>query len=116
MNGYNVYRSTTSGGTYTRLNGTLLSNSNYTDNSVTNGTTYYYVVTAVDTSSNESDNSGEVSAKPQILTDVNILGSWVTGTAHAKESGTNRALIFIVHAEYNTSGVSLTSVTYGGQR
>ena len=64
INGYNIYRSTTSGGTYTRLNGTLLSSSNYTDNSASNGTTYYYVVTAVDKSSNESANSGEVSATP----------------------------------------------------
>ena len=62
--GYYVYRSTTSGGTYTRLNSTLLTSSNYTDNTVTNGTTYYYVVTAADNSSNESDNSNEVSAAP----------------------------------------------------
>ena len=117
MNGYNVYRSTTSGGTYTRLNSTILTSSNYTDNSVTNGTTYYYVVTAVDTSSNESDNSSEVSATPQLITDVNILGSWTAGTTHAKETGTNRALVLTVHAEGSTSGSvpALTSATYGGQ-
>ncbi len=114
INGYNIYRSTTSGGTYTRLNGTLLSSSNYTDNSVTNGTTYYYVVTAVDTSSNESANSGEVSAKPQIATDVNLLGSWASDLTHTKESGSNRTLVFIAHAEH-TAAVSVTSVTYGGQ-
>jgi hypothetical protein len=62
--GYNVYRSTTSGGSYIKVNGPLVNASDYTDNSVTNGTTYYYVVTAVDTHSNESDNSGEVSATP----------------------------------------------------
>jgi fibronectin type 3 domain-containing protein len=42
----------------------LLLSSDYTDNSVTNGTTYYYVVTAVDTSSNESGHSNEASATP----------------------------------------------------
>ena len=114
VNGYNVYRSTISGGTYTKLNETLLSGSNYTDNSVTNGTTYYYVVTAVDTSSNESANSGEVSAKPQIFTDVNLLGSWVSGLSHAKETGSGRALVFIAHVEH-TAATSLTAVTYGGQ-
>jgi len=114
INGYNVYRSTTSGGTYTRLNGTLLSISNYTDNSVSNGTTYYYVVTAVDTSSNESTNSGEASATPSIHTDIGVLGSWATGTSHTKENGSNRALIFVAHAEH-TAATSLTSVTYGGQ-
>jgi fibronectin type 3 domain-containing protein len=114
INGYNIYRSTTSGGTYIKLNGTLLSSSNYTDNSVSNGTTYYYVVTAIDTSSNESVNSGEVSAIPHISTNVSILGSWATGTSHTKENGTNRALIFVANAE-NTAATSLTSVTYGDQ-
>jgi fibronectin type 3 domain-containing protein len=114
INGYNVYRSTTSGGTYTRLNATLLTSSNYTDNSVSNGTTYYYVVTAVDTSSNESANSSEISAKPQIATDVNLLGSWASGLTHAKESGSKRTLVFIAHAEH-TATTSLTAVTYGGQ-
>jgi type II secretory pathway pseudopilin PulG len=48
---------------------------------------------------------------------VNILGSWTQGTTHTKESGTNRALVFTVHAEGNNSGSvpSLTSVTYGGR-
>ncbi|MGB8225261.1 MAG: right-handed parallel beta-helix repeat-containing protein [Sedimentisphaerales bacterium] len=64
LDGYNIYRSTTSGSGYSQLNGSLLSSSDYTDNSVTNGTTYYYVVTAVDTSSNESAYSSQVSATP----------------------------------------------------
>jgi len=38
--------------------------SNYVDSTVINGTTYYYVVTAVDTGSNESVSSNEVSATP----------------------------------------------------
>jgi fibronectin type 3 domain-containing protein len=113
INGYNVWRSTTSGGPYTKQNGTLLINSAYTDNSVTNGTGYYYVVTAVDTSLNESLNSGQVSARPQPSPIVGILGSWVTGTTHAKETGGyNRALVFVAHAK--TSGVTLNTVTYGG--
>jgi len=49
-------------------------------------------------------------------TDVEILGSWGTGTSHTKESGTNpsRALIFIAHAE-EEANINLESVTYGGQ-
>jgi type II secretory pathway pseudopilin PulG/regulation of enolase protein 1 (concanavalin A-like superfamily) len=47
---------------------------------------------------------------------VNILGSWETGTTHAKESGTNRALIFTAHAEHNNAACpTITSVTYGGR-
>ncbi len=62
--GYNIYRSTTSGSGYGKLNGSLLTDSNYTDNAVANNTTYYYVVTAVDTNSNGSGYSSEVSAYP----------------------------------------------------
>jgi hypothetical protein len=62
--GYNIYRSTTPGSGYSKLNSSLLSSSNYTDNSVTNETAYYYVVTAVDTSSNESGHSSEKAVMP----------------------------------------------------
>jgi rhamnogalacturonan endolyase len=72
LDGYNMYRSTASGSGYSRLNGSLLSSSNYTDNSVTNGTTYYYVVTAVDKSSNESNYSSEVSATPSEISSITI--------------------------------------------
>jgi fibronectin type 3 domain-containing protein len=64
LDGYNIYRSTTSGGGYSKLNGLLLSETFYDDNSVTNETTYYYVVTAVDIYTNESGYSTEVSATP----------------------------------------------------
>jgi len=115
FDGYNVYRSTTLGSGYVQLNGSLLTSSGYVDNSVTNGITYYYVVTAVDTSSNESIYSNEVSALPQLYTDVEILGSWVSGLGHPKEAGTKRALIFIAHEESANGNPYLSSVTYGGQ-
>jgi len=78
VNGYNVYRSTTSGSSYSKLNSLFLSSSNYTDNSVTNGTTYYYVVTAVDISSNESNYSSEVSATPSEISSI-IIQEETTG-------------------------------------
>ncbi|MEN8006038.1 MAG: PKD domain-containing protein [Candidatus Krumholzibacteriota bacterium] len=65
LDGYTVYRSTSSGGPYTALNGSLLTASTYDDNTVTNGTTYYYVVTASDLTGNESADSGEVNATPE---------------------------------------------------
>ncbi len=64
LGGYNVYRSTTSGGPHLKLNVSLIATSSYADNTASNGTTYYYVVTAVDTSSNESGNSNQASATP----------------------------------------------------
>lgn len=60
--GYHVYRSTVSGGGYTRVTSSLVNVAAYDDYAVTAGTPYFYVVTAVDTSANESIYSEEVSA------------------------------------------------------
>src|SRR5882757_1456610 len=60
--GYHVKRATTSGGPYTQL--AAPSSTGYTDSSVTNGTTYYYVVSAL-TAAGESANSTQVSATPK---------------------------------------------------
>jgi hypothetical protein len=60
--GYNVYRSTVSSGPFTRINSSLVTGLSYTDSTVQNTTTYYYVTTAVDSGGNESAFSNEVSA------------------------------------------------------
>ena len=52
--GHNLYRGTTSGGPYTKLNLSLIGATNYTDTTVQAGQTYYYVVTAVNNSNLES--------------------------------------------------------------
>ena len=62
--GYNVYRSTTMGGPYSKVNGPLVSVSTYTDTGLSNGTTYYYMVRAENTVPLESGNSNEVSETP----------------------------------------------------
>ena len=59
---YAVKRSTTSGSGYTTL-ASALTGTSYTDASVSNGTTYYYVVTASN-AGGESANSAQVSATP----------------------------------------------------
>jgi hypothetical protein len=60
--GYNVYRSTTSGGPYSQLNSSLVTSTSYSDGSVAAGQTYYYVTTAVDTSNNQSAYSNQAQA------------------------------------------------------
>jgi hypothetical protein len=57
--GYNVYRSTVSGGPYTQINGALDGTTSYTDSTVASGTTYYYTVTAVGTNGAESAYSNQ---------------------------------------------------------
>jgi len=48
------------------------------------------------------------------VTQVEIVGSWTSGLTHAEEAGSNRALIFFIHAEHNAV-IDINSVTYGGQ-
>jgi len=63
LTGYNIYRSTTSGSGYIKINSSIIIKTaapQYVDS--INGTVdanYYYVVTAVDTSGNESAYSNE---------------------------------------------------------
>ncbi|MGO9439673.1 MAG: fibronectin type III domain-containing protein, partial [Terriglobales bacterium] len=67
---YNVKRSTTNGSGYTTVNSPT--GTSYTDTGLTNGTAYYYVVSAVSGSS-ESANSSQVSATPLgSITNVNL--------------------------------------------
>lgn len=64
ISSYNVYRSATTGTGYAKINSSAVTSASYTDSTVTNGTKYFYVVTAVDSQSNESANSSEVNAAP----------------------------------------------------
>jgi hypothetical protein len=62
VSGYNVYRSTVSGGSYTKINSSLDTGTTYTDNNVTSGSKYYYVVRSVSSTGAESGNSAQTSA------------------------------------------------------
>ncbi|HET6384205.1 MAG TPA: fibronectin type III domain-containing protein, partial [Armatimonadota bacterium] len=79
---YNVKRSTTNGGPYTTAGSATTTS--YTDSGLTNGTTYYYVVSAVN-AGGESANSTQIGAAPQssskgagkfMGTDTTTQGSW----------------------------------------
>jgi hypothetical protein len=61
--GYNLYRGTISGGPYTKINSSIDATTTFTDAGIVQaGKTYYWVVTAVNSSNVESVLSGEVSA------------------------------------------------------
>jgi hypothetical protein len=60
--GYNVYRGTTTGGPYNKINSSLESSTAFGDANVAAGKTYFYVVTAVDGGGTESGFSNQVKA------------------------------------------------------
>jgi beta-lactamase superfamily II metal-dependent hydrolase len=69
--GYNVKRSTSSGGPYSTI-APNIAPTNYTDATVANGTTYYYVVTALN-GADESGPSNQASALPSAPPPVGSL-------------------------------------------
>jgi carboxypeptidase T len=89
--GYRVHRGTTSGGPYTTLPGNVLTTS-FTDAGLTNGTTYYYVVTATN-GVGEGPNSNEASAIPVAaptvvtFTSVAAQDGWVLESNETSNAG-----------------------------
>ncbi len=83
---YTVKRATTSGGPYTVRQSGLTSLS-YTDTGLTPGTTYYYVVTAVN-SGGESASSGQLTAAPATTPAVPAGVAAVTGFLYPRVSWT----------------------------
>ena len=66
VSGYHIYRGTEASGPWSRLNGTALVDTVYSDGDLTAGAAYYYVVTALDTDGDESVHSESASV---VLTD-----------------------------------------------
>jgi fibronectin type 3 domain-containing protein len=67
---YNIYRSTVSGGPYTLIAtvpGSAMTRLGFLDKTVTNNTTYYYVVRDANLNGDEYCQSNEVKAKPVSL-------------------------------------------------
>jgi hypothetical protein len=106
--GFNVYRSTTSGGPYS-LVASLISASAYDDTDVSNGTTYYYVVSAVDNSGFESK-TGEISATPDSIGNPGEYFASSESTVSGSASGTYRATYYS-----DDSYEAITETESGGQ-
>jgi hypothetical protein len=110
---YNVKRATTNGGPYTTV--ISVTATNYTDTGLTNGTTYYYVVSA-NNLAGEGTNSTQVSVTPQITptglfaaavssSQINLIWNTVaTATSYyVKRSTTNGGPYSIVASDVLTT-------------
>jgi hypothetical protein len=82
--GYNVQRSTTTGGPYTVI-GTA-AGASYTDTTATNGTTYYYVISAT-LGAGQSGNSNQASATP--AAPVSAYSAWAANPTQSLTAGDN---------------------------
>ena len=113
LNGYNVYRSETSGGPYAQLNGTPLPSPAYTDSNVVAGTTYFYVVTAEDTSANESVFSAESSAVPTGSGGGGGSTAWINEFHYDNKGGDKNEFVEIA-ASASTDLTGWQIVAYNG--
>ena len=64
ITGFNVYRSTVAGSIGSKITTTAASTTSYTDTGLTNGTTYYYEVTAANASGESAPSTPQQSAVP----------------------------------------------------
>jgi hypothetical protein len=104
--GYNVYRGVT------KVNGSLVGTSSYTDTGLTNGTEYCYTVTAVDTSNNESAHSSQACATPTASSSGTMHVGDLDGTASLKgKSGKWEATVTVTIHDAGHNGVPNASVT-----
>ena len=95
--GYNVYRSTTSGSGYVKINGsTPVTGTSFVDQNTTPGTTYYYVVTSVNSAGQESVYSSEASATEPLGNGAPSIGSFTADPNPADNP--KRNISFVVQA------------------
>ena len=116
---YNIKRSTSSGVETTVASTTAAS---YLDTGLVNGTTYYYVVSAVGVGG-ESPNSSEVSATPGsaiALHDApvgitNTLGSTSISKSFTVTAGANVLVVVLLDKSSSATGVAPTTLNWNGQ-
>ena len=108
---YNLKRAPTSGGPYTTI--VNLSTTSYTDTSVTGGTTYYYVVSAVNVTG-ESANSSPVSATPFSWTRLNDTSAAITYGAGWSYSGSRGVGDYQNDVHFTVNNAAYAECTFTG--
>jgi hypothetical protein len=119
--GYHVYRSATQGGSYTRRTGSPATSLTFADTGLTNGTTYWYRVTALSSTSAESTPSASVSATPAAATvQTYTISGQVTAAGVALSgvlvAGGGQSTLTTANGDYTLSQVVAGSYTLTASR
>ncbi|WP_240419203.1 hypothetical protein [Paenibacillus periandrae] len=112
-NGYNVKRSTIAGGPYTTVANNVYG-SPYTDTTVTNGITYYYVVTALN-AGGESGNSNEASATPMGTSRVILTTTMTNGDIFEHNISKAELTTFLAWFDAKAAGTGPAKYTFTNQ-
>lgn len=113
VKGYNIYRSTSQTGTYSKLNSSLITSSPYSDTSVSLGQTYFYKISSVNIDNPEGSLSSPVSIPTSRImksfgfpsTEYNCTGLAFDGTYLWASDSWNTIY------KMNTSGGSVSTLT-----
>jgi fibronectin type 3 domain-containing protein len=112
---YNVYRGTAAGSESTTAIATGIANASYADNGLSNGTTYYYKVAAVN-GGGTSPLSAEVSATPQPSAPAAPTGLTATagsGSVTLNWTASSGATSYNVYRGTSAAGESTTAIVTG---
>ena len=110
VTGYNVKRASVSGGPYVVVGSGVLS-TNFLDAAVTNGATYYYVVSAV-RANGESFNSIEVSAVPTVPSLVPNFGFETPSVGNYQYNPSGASWTFTPQSSANGSGIAANNSAF----
>lgn len=117
--GYNVKRSTSSGSGYTTV--TNVATTNFISSGLANGTSYYFVVSAVN-AYGESANSTEAGATPEASYATNcfwsgaVSGTWDTSTANWLSNGVSSVYSDGCTVVFDDSALGNTAVNLSATR
>lgn len=108
--GYSVYRANSSGGTFTKLNTSLIGPSAYIDSTISPSTTRFYKVTATDNAGNESSFSNTTSITAAAGA-TNVLTNGVSVTGLSATQGNSVDYTMVVPANANSLSFAISGGT-----
>lgn len=101
--GYNIYRSTSRDGKYTKINGAIVNDTAYTDIDVQPGVTYYYYFTVVNTEGNEESSKSNIAEGRPLDNVMPVLQHTPVTAAHSGSA--------VVISAKATDNIAVESVT-----